>query len=185
MRGMTIPMAAMLMAVLAGCATGSGREPPPVNVNTRTLPAAASAAAEAETPLGRALTDAVNRWRAERGAAALRTDATLERAAAVHAADMAQRDYFGHHNPDGQGPRERVLAVDPDFSASLSENIHRLDGAGYAATSDAALAMAIVEGWSRSPQHRRIMQSAAATRSGVGVARTGTRIIAVQVYAGD
>ena len=129
MRGMTIPMAAMLMAVLAGCATGSGREPPPVNVNTRTLPAAASAAAEAETPLGRALTDAVNRWRAERGAAALRTDATLQRAAAVHAADMAQRDYFGHHNPDGQGPRERVLAVDPDFSASLSENIHRLDGA--------------------------------------------------------
>lgn len=185
MRDRTIPVAVILMGLLAGCTASNGRETPPVNVSTRTLPAAASAAAEAETPLGGAVMSAVNAWRQTKGAATLRTDATLQRAAAVHAADMAQRDYFGHHNPEGQGPRERVLAVDPGFSAAVSENIRRLDGGAYAAMSDAALATVIVEGWSQSPQHRRIMQSGAATRSGVGIARTGTRIIAVQVFAGD
>jgi uncharacterized protein YkwD len=115
----------------------------------------------------------------------LSADATLQRAAAVHAADMALRGYFGHHNPEGQGPRERVLAVDPAFSARISENLQMLDGPSYAAMDDAALAEVMVTKWAQSPSHRQIMQADAATRSGVGIARTGMRVIAVQVFAGD
>ncbi|MEX2249224.1 MAG: CAP domain-containing protein [Parvibaculum sp.] len=185
MRHMTVFMAAALMAVLSGCATGPERAPPPVNVSTSSLPAAASAAAEADTPLGRAVMTAVNAWRKGKGAGALSADATLQRAAAVHAADMALRGYFGHHNPEGQGPRERVLAVDPAFSASISENLQMLDGPSYAAMDDAALAEVMVTKWAQSPSHRQIMQADAATRSGVGIARTGMRVIAVQVFAGD
>ncbi len=61
-------------------------------------------------------------------AGVLATDATLQRAAAVHATDMALRGYFGHHNPEGQGPRERVLAVDKNFSARISENVQVVEG---------------------------------------------------------
>lgn len=186
MRPTTIPIAALAaISMLTACAPGPVREQPPTNVSTTSLPTAASAAAEADTPLGRAVMTAVNAWRRDKGESALRADATLQRAAAVHAADMVQRDYLGHHNPDGQGPRERVLAVDPAFSARISENIQRLDGPSYAAMSDAALAEVIVKKWSQSPPHRQIMQAGSATRSGVGIARTGTRIVAVQVFAGD
>jgi len=184
MRGNWFLTATVLVAMLAGCATGTDRTPP-VNVSTRSLPAAASAAAEADTPLGRAVMTAVNVWRQGKGESALTTDAVLQRAAAVHAADMVQRDYLGHHNPEGQGPRERVLAVDPAFSARISENIQRLDGAAYTAMSDTALAEVMVTKWAQSPPHRQVMQAGSATRSGVGIARTGTRIIAVQVFAGN
>ncbi|MBX3495214.1 MAG: CAP domain-containing protein [Parvibaculum sp.] len=186
MRPTRLPIAALAaISMLAACAPGPVREQPPVNVSTASLPAAASAAAEADTPLGRAVTMAVNDWRKTRGAGPLATDATLQRAAAVHAADMALRGYFGHHNPEGQGPRERVLAVDKNFSGRISENVQVVDGPSYAAMSDAALAKLMVEKWAQSPQHRQNMQAAEATRSGVGIGRAGTRIIAVQVFAGN
>lgn len=185
MRVMTLS-AAMIMAVaLSGCAQGPKQAQSPVSVNVSSLPAVASAAAEVDTPLGRAVLSAVNAWRGEKGEGALTADATLQRAAAVHAADLALRNYFGHHNPEGQGPRERVLAVDKTFSASVSENLLVVEGPSFAAMSDAALAKLMVEKWAQSPQHRRNMQAGAMTRSGVGIGRSGERIVAVQVFAGS
>ena len=84
-----------------------------------------------------------------------------------------------------RGRAERVLAVDKNFEARISENVQVVDGPSYAAMSDAALAKLMVEKWAQSPQHRKNMQAVDATRSGVGIGRTGMRIIAVQVFAGN
>ena len=59
-----------------------------------------------------------------------------------------------------------------------------VDGASYAAMNDAQLAKVLVDKWATSPQHRRNMQSPDLTRSGIGIARSGNRIIAVQVFSG-
>lgn len=185
-----IIMIAILMFTAAGltaCAStgGSANEPPKLQkVSTASLPAEASAAAEGESPLSRAVLKAVNGFRAGKGVAALAPDGDLQRAAAVQAADMARRGFFGHYNPDGQGPRERVLAVNPDFTGRVAENIQVVDGPSYAAMSDAALAQTMAGKWAQSPMHRKNMQSPDLTRSGVGIAREGNRIIAVQVFSG-
>lgn len=41
----------------------------------------------------------------------LRMDEALRCAARVHSQDMAERDYFDHDNPDGDGPVERMQAA--------------------------------------------------------------------------
>lgn len=169
--------------LLAACAAGPSADKPR-EVNTQSLPQGASAAAVASSPLATEILNAVNASRATRSVTALANDATLQRAASVHAADMMLRDFYGHHNPDGQGPRERVLAVSPTFKGRVAENIQVVDGASYAAMSDAELAKVLVDKWATSPQHRRNMQSPDLTRSGIGIARKDTKIIAVQVFSG-
>ena len=178
---LALPLFLFLAACAGGPAPGADK---PVLVSTSTLPAGALAAAQGESPLGRTLQAAVNNFRASRNVGALSADGTLQKAAAVHAADMAMRNYTGHHNPEGQGPRERVLALNPAFTGRIAENIQILDGATYAAMSDEELAAEMVRKWSQSPTHRRNMQDATLTRSGIGLHRQGQRTIAVQVFAG-
>jgi uncharacterized protein YkwD len=174
---------AIAAGLLAACANGPSADKPR-EVNTQSLPQGASAAAQADSPLAAEVLKAVNISRATRAAPPLSNDATLQRAAAVHAADMQLRNFYGHHNPDGQGPGERVLAVTPEFAGSVAENIQVVEGARYAAMNDAQLAAELVGKWATSPQHRRNMQSPDFTRSGVGIARSGQKIIAVQVFSG-
>lgn len=184
MKRLAVPaLLALAAGLLAACAAGPSPDKPR-EVNTRSLPQAAAAAPAAESPLAAEVLKAVNASRAARGAAALTNDATLQRAASVHAADMQLRNFYGHHNPDGQGPRERALAVSPDFKGSVAENIQVVEGQSYAAMSDAQLAKTLVEKWAASPPHRRNMQSPDLTRSGIGIARSGQKIIAVQVFSG-
>jgi hypothetical protein len=116
--------------VLAGCqTTGNSSDGDKfVRVNTSSLPAQAEASAQADTPLARALLDEVNAFRKSKGAGPLSVDPCLQKAAAVHSQDMALRDFFGHFNPDDQGPKERVLAVDEDYKGSLAENIVFVQG---------------------------------------------------------
>ena len=184
MRIVTTVILLIVSGALAACAgAGGGTAQKPQKVNTTSLPAGASAAAESETPLGQAVLKAVNDFRAGKNAGALAPDATLQRAASVHAADMQLRGFFGHHNPDGQGPRERVLAADPEFSGRVAENIQVVEGQSYASRSDQALARTLVEKWATSPAHRKNMQAPEMTKSGIGIARSGNRIIVVQVFS--
>ncbi|ABS62083.1 SCP-like extracellular [Parvibaculum lavamentivorans DS-1] len=171
-----------LSVALAACAGPAADKP--LAVNIKSLPAGASSAAQADSPLSRAVLKSVNAFRAGKGIGTLSADATLQRAAAVHAADMAMRDYFGHHNPEGQGPRERVLAVNPEFKGRVAENLQMVEGPSYAAMSDDALAKVLTDKWAQSPMHRKNMQLPDMTQSGVGIARSGEKIIAVQVFSG-
>lgn len=179
-------LSVLLAGALAACASGPGGRASnkPQEVNFTSLPSGASAAAQGETALTRAVLAEVNAFRADRGLRPLAADAALQRAAAVHATDMTLRGFFGHHNPDGQGPRERVMAANPGFKGKVAENIQSVSGPSYAAMNDTVLAEVLVEKWTMSPPHRKNMQSPELTHSGIGIARAGDEIIAVQVFSG-
>ena len=73
---------------------------------------------------------------------ALRPSASLHKAAASHARDMAARSYFDHHAPDGSEPRDRVRRTGYRWML-IGENI--------AFGSDSA--EEVVAGWLASPGH--------------------------------
>ncbi len=166
---------ALLFGFLAACAAGRPGEPAPLqNVG---LPQQAASAAVSDTPLGRAVVRAVNAYRT---AAPLTVNATLQRAAAVHASDMAIRQYRSHHNPEGQGPMDRVLAIDEDFRGRIGENIWM--GTERRGNTDDQMAAFILQGWLNSPQHRSLLESGSFSTTGVGIAQRGDVLYVVQVF---
>jgi uncharacterized protein YkwD len=179
------PAAALSIALLlAACSSAMSTmpAPPPARVNLSSLPSGASATAQGEDELSRAVLAAINGYRRQHDAPPLADDASLQRAAAVHSADMSLRNFIGHYNPDGQGPKERVLAVSPDFKSDLAENIAVMDGMG--GKSADAIAAEFVKQWVASPDHRKNLKSANYTRSGVGIARKGDTVFATELFAG-
>jgi uncharacterized protein YkwD len=72
----------------------------------------------------------------------LTMDPNLRCAARVHTKDMADRDFFDHDNPDGDGPSERMEAAGYD-GRTWGENI-----AGGRATAEETM-----EQWMNSPGH--------------------------------
>lgn len=162
---------------LAACAS-AGRSNEPTTLRGANLPTEAAQQATSNTPLGQAVLRAVNN---RRSATQLSTNATLQRAASVHAQDMALRNYQGHHSPEGLGPLDRVHAVDEDFRGQVAENIWA--GTELAGKSDDQMAIYILEGWNNSPRHRNTLESATYAQTGVGVARKGNVIYVVQLFA--
>jgi uncharacterized protein YkwD len=107
----------------------------------------------------------VNAQRWEYGLAELRPAAALADAARLHARDMAQEDYVEHDSFDRSEGRlmkacewsKRVLWFVPD-EHQLAENI----------AAGASTPQEVVDGWMRSPVHRRNVLGAAYTELGVG-----------------
>lgn len=171
-----------LVPLLAACATGT-KPPPPTRVSTTSLPAAAQSAM-GDDAYSRATLNAINADRAEHGIPPLSSNSELQKAAAIHSADMAARNYTGHFNPDNQGPKERLMAVWPDFTGDFAENIASFEGklALKDQTSPETLANALVSQWVKSPSHRKNIRRAAYTISGIGIARSGDKIYVTQVF---
>lgn len=175
-RPISIFSLALACAFLAACSAGRPGEPAPLrNVG---LPQQAASSAISDTPLGRAVVRAVNDYRT---APPLAVNTTLQRAAAVHANDMAIRNYGGHHNPEGQGPRDRVLAIDEAYENRIGETIWI--GAIPGRQTDAQIAAKVLNSWSNSPRHRSIVEAARNTRIGVGVAQKGDTYYVVAVFS--
>lgn len=174
-----------LSLLLAACAKGPDYVPPPMQVSTSSVNAAASSAAVSDDPYSRAIFDAVNAERASRGLNALGADGRLQRAAAVHSADMSLRGFVGDYNPDAQGPDERVKALWPDFKGKVGENIAVLQGtlAAENGTTPQALAAAVAKKWTSELQMRKNMRNAAFTLGGIGVTRSGDKIFITGVFA--
>ena len=91
------------------------------------------------------------------GLPALIWDSRLGAAARSHSTDMAQRDYFSHISPEGEGPGERLRKE--GYSDIWMENI----AAGAATPSD------VVAGWMGSEVHRANILNPGFTHVGVGV----------------
>jgi uncharacterized protein YkwD len=105
-----------------------------------------------------------NRNRRARGLAPLASGVPLNRAAQLHAANMARRGFFDHTDPQGRGPSERVAIFDRgDRFHLVGENI----GAGYDS------AAAACRGWMGSPGHRRNVLNPDYTHIGGGFAHGG------------
>ena len=126
--------------------------------------------AEAAVCRGLADDDAViceiNRIRDHRGLAAFTVERRLERAAVVHARDMAARRYFSHVTPEGRRFTDR-LRVSGYITGRTAWRVGETLAWGRGALSGPA---ATVAGWMRSASHRRILLGPYA-EIGVGVAR--------------
>ncbi|HBM86955.1 MAG TPA: CAP domain-containing protein [Rhodobiaceae bacterium] len=166
----------MACAFLAACSSGRPGEPAPLR--SVGLPQQAASSAVSDTPLGRAVARAVNDYRS---AAPLAVNSTLQRAAAVHASDMAIRNYAGHHNPEGQGPVDRVLAIDENYQRRIGETIWM--GQVPAGRSDAQIAAMVINAWSNSPRHRTIVEASRNSQIGVGTAQKGDAYYVVAVFS--
>lgn len=165
--------------LLSACATsgGSGDSSKPLTVSTSARPAAAMAAPSQISPLGQKILKRINK---ERGST-LSLSANLQKAAAGHAADMAARNYFSHVNPEGQAPRERLLALDDSFRSVMAENI--ATSTFLPGTSMRDKADKFVHVWMNSPSHRRNIRNKRFTKTGLGIAQRGGEIYAVQLFS--
>lgn len=118
-----------------------------------------------------ALRDKINAEREAAGVHTLAVSDTLATAARDHSRDMDERDFYGHENPDGEGPSDRV-------PCRASENLHRGDIARIRnANSDKTwstadgeeLAGYVAEGWTISEPHRENMIAVRWQNFGVGI----------------
>jgi uncharacterized protein YkwD len=172
----SIASLAFACAFLAACAAGQPGDPAPLR--SVGLPQQAASAAVNDTPLGRAVVEAIKGYRTT---GQLVTNGTLQRAAAVHAQDMAIRNYAGHHNPEGQGPVDRVLAIDENYQRRIGETIWM--GQVPAGRSDAQIAAMVIDAWSNSPRHRTIVEASRNTQVGIGTAQKGGTYYVVAVFS--
>jgi uncharacterized protein YkwD len=89
----------------------------------------------------------------------LRRNPLLDRAAAVHAQDMAQRGALEHEGRDGSSPADRVTRAGYRWR-SVAENI----AAGQ------TTAEQVVQSWARSPEHCANLMNPGVTEMGIGYA---------------
>jgi uncharacterized protein YkwD len=134
--------------------------PPPV-VEEAPAPPPPPAPAPAAVPANLGAEDQVlalvNIQRASAGCGALSGDAALTSVARAHSADMRDRGFFSHTNPDGLDPFARAAAAGLDARA---ENI------AYGQPDPAS----VMDSWMNSPGHRANILDCSLTRLGVGMA---------------
>ena len=107
-------------------------------------------------------------------------NARLTSAAADFAAYMARTDRYGHE-ADGRSPAQRATAHGYDYCIVLENIAYEQSSIGFRTRE---LGAAFVDGWRRSPPHRRNMLDPAVVDTGVAVghsARTG-RYYGVQMF---
>jgi uncharacterized protein YkwD len=125
--------------------------------------------------------DLANQDRARHGFSALRPDALLTKAAQRHAEDMLRRNYFGHYSPEGRTPSDRFLAVGGRIGAA--ENLFMLRDSSLVNAPIGVDKLAFFErGWMRSPGHRQNLLDRRYGRFGFGLAVSGNRLYAVQLF---
>ena len=124
------------------------------------------------TAAARRIRARINDVRARVGVGALEPSGALQTAAQAHSRDMHARDFYGHENPDGEQPWDRV-ACQADEAIHRGEvgRMQNIDSeqTWNAGTTD-GLAGYVVEGWELSRPHRETITDDAYARVGVGVA---------------
>lgn len=133
--------------------------------------------------LRKALYKAVRRARSGSGARKVEQDEGFETIARRHARDMVERGYMAHRSPEGDGPRERVYAVFPDFVGIAGENIAMRSIRPDEDADDTALAA--VEAWIDSPPHRKNLLDQRHGYVGIGVADNGKATYIVMLLASE
>ena len=135
----------------AGTPTATVAAPPP--------PATPAAAPGTADPAEEQVLALVNRERAAAGCGAVVADGGLTAVARAHSADMRDRGFFAHTDPDGRSPFDRAAAT--GVGGARAENIAR----------GQADADAVMAAWMSSPGHRANILDCSLTRLGVGVAQ--------------
>lgn len=110
--------------------------------------------------------DATNRVRAEHNLTVLVKDAMLAENAKRYAILNASKGYISHNH-------EPLASRMPASCISIGENLYQ----GRDVTGEG-----IVDAWMRSQAHRENILDAEWERIGVGIARTGSQIVVVQLF---
>ncbi|MDH3271376.1 MAG: CAP domain-containing protein [Gemmatimonadota bacterium] len=103
----------------------------------------------------------MNAHRTQVGCAPLEWNVDVAEVATAHSADMIDRDFFAHTNPDGQSPFDRMTAAGISYSYA-AENI----AWGY------PTGEAVLDAWLNSPGHRANIENCSLAQHGVGLVGT-------------
>jgi uncharacterized protein YkwD len=121
-----------------------------------------------------------NDVRRQNGLAVFLQDDICRNAARGHSADMLNRNYFSHTDPEGRTLKERLPAnLAP---RQWGENIWA--GRGYDPRQVRYLAQKIMDNWMKSPGHRKNILTPGYTHLGVGVMAKNQEVKATQVFIG-
>ncbi|MCV2488489.1 CAP domain-containing protein [Geodermatophilus sp. YIM 151500] len=153
----TAPAPSSSTAAPARSATPSPVAGEPAAPST-TAPAGGEDAVLAPADAERAVLALVNAERAEQGCAPVVADAGLAGIARAHSADMRDRGFFDHRDPDGRSPSDRAARA--GVPGVQAENI-------AVGPDDAATVMRV---WLDSPDHRAAILDCELGTLGVGVA---------------
>lgn len=121
----------------------------------------------------------MNAERAKAGLGMLQQDTRLAAIARVHSADMLNRDFFDHTNPDDCSSSCRANNADYDWS-SIGENIYMTEGHDLSATEEAEM---VVDGWMHSAGHKANILGTKYTNAGVGVFVQGDKVYVTAMYS--
>ncbi len=99
----------------------------------------------------------VNAHRESQGLSSLEWHAEIGGVALAHSEDMRDREFFGHDNPDGESPFDRLDAAGIGFRAA-GENIAWGQQTGQS----------VLDAWLNSPGHRANIENESFTHHGVG-----------------
>ena len=121
-----------------------------------------------------------NDIRRRHGLPVLLKDESSRDAARGHSADMFNRNYFSHTDPEGRTVKERLPAS--LGARHWGENIWT--GSGYDPRQIQHLAQTIMAGWMNSSGHRKNILSPDYSHLGVGVITNYQEVKATQVFIG-
>ena len=166
------------MAGLTGCASTPLSKPAPHRVIR-----IASTPSGRERAIAAAVLREASAIRGRRSAPALIEDFALAGMGRRHAADMAERGFFGHVTPGGRNlldrtPRDVLVNI---ANGGIAENLWefgsnlRLFPQDYA---DRA-----IEAWLESPGHRKTLLADRYEFAGVGVVETHRRLLVAMIFA--
>jgi len=112
-----------------------------------------------------AVHQSVNGLREDAGVGRLTHTDDLAAVARAHSADMADRDFFAHRNPDGESPRDRLREAEVACGAPGENLAHR----EHAAVSPTEFGLTVAGQWDRSDRHRENLLREGYRREGIGV----------------
>lgn len=127
-----------------------------------------------------AIVQLTNAFRREQGLSAVHPNAVLRKAAEDFARYLARTDTFSH-TADGRQPGDRARTAGYDY-CTVSENLaSNLDSRGFETRQ---LATDAVEGWKKSPGHRKNMVQPHVTEIAVAVAKApgAEKYLSVQLF---
>jgi uncharacterized protein YkwD len=168
---------AMLLVLAAACESDMAEPPPPAAAPP---PAQSGVTDHGVAEVADLVFEMTNEARKQSGLQALEPLPALSEAARKHSVEMAENRYLGHEALDGSTLRERLPAdLQP---RAVAENVW---GGALPELDSVTLAKRIVAGWMESPGHRQNIESPDFVYLGVGVAKSGEEVRAVQIFASE
>jgi len=169
----------MLLFVIASCAG-------PHSTRSASLAERQSKPSLSITKLEKAIHVLINKERQEHGLYPISFDEALSEIARKHSRDMSERKYFDHYSPEGhdfvyryEQARYQCAVVEGRTIHTGAENIalnHLYDSvttlngeAYYNWNSQDKIAKTTVQGWMRSPGHRKNILTPFFRKEGIGV----------------